>query len=153
MNESKTQPPAEGVITSPPATCSAAAQYLYMVAAKKSAKHCKGLIPWERVNLATRTGFKRLARWFISQGIQLPPKEPGRDESECAPYWLCYALAQYVCDLNIACEREPCSCDQSSLCITEWCEPCAAKAWLQEQKRLSAPLPPNDPSSPHCRRA
>ena len=59
----------------PPATCSAAAEYLYLVAAKKTAKHCKGLIPWERVNLATRTGFGRLARWVISQGIQLPPND------------------------------------------------------------------------------
>ena len=49
------------------------AEYLYMIAAKKTAKHCKGLIPWERVNLATRTGFGRLARWVISQGIQPPP--------------------------------------------------------------------------------
>jgi len=58
-----------------PRNCSAAAEYLYLVAAKKTAKHCKGLIPWERVNLATRTGFGRLARWVISQGIQLPPNE------------------------------------------------------------------------------
>lgn len=57
------------------ATGSAAAEYLYMVAAKKSAKHCKGLIPWERVNCATRTGFKRLAKWVKSQGIQLPPNK------------------------------------------------------------------------------
>lgn len=61
------------------------------------------------------------------------------DES---PYWLLRSLAQYVSDLNIACEREPCACSQSSLCITEWCEPCAAQAWLNEQKRLEA-LPPN----------
>lgn len=70
-------------------------------------------------------------------------KEPERDESDSAPYWLCYALAEYVCAINETCEREPTSCAESSLCITEWCAPCAALAWLNEQKRLSAPLPPN----------
>lgn len=58
--------------------------------------------------------------------------KPGDNESD---YWLLRSLAQYVSDLNIACEREPVSCDQSSLCITEWCEPCAVKAWLANQRR------------------
>jgi len=71
-------------------------------------------------------------------------KEPERDESDCAPYWLCYGMAGYFED--VPCERAMQGgdeCHNSADCITEWCVPCAAKAWLQEQKRLSAPLPPN----------
>lgn len=63
----------------------------------------------------------------------------GSASEDETPYWLLRSLAQYVSDLNIACEREPCSCDQSSLCITEWCEPCAAKAWLENEKTKEKP--------------
>lgn len=79
-----------------------------------------------------------------------PACHTDRDKSELSPapgsaseddnYWLLRSLAQYVCDLNIACEREPCSCDQSSLCITEWCEPCAAKAWLESEQEKEKPV-------------
>ena len=51
------------------------AEYLYLVAAKKTHSKCKSLIPWERVNTATRTGFRRLARWAINHGIKNPSNE------------------------------------------------------------------------------
>jgi hypothetical protein len=74
-------------------------------------------------------------------------KEPERDESDCAPYWLCRGMAQYIVEIyDETCERAAVGgelCHNTSDCITEWCVPCAAKAWLEEQIRLEKPLPPN----------
>ena len=69
------------------------------------------------------------------------------DHSECAPYWLCRSMAQYLVEVGEPCERVMSggdTCVNSSDCITEWCAPCAAKAWLDEQKRLEAPMPQNE---------
>jgi hypothetical protein len=70
-----------------------------------------------------------------------------RDESDCAPYWLCRGMAEYIIEIyDETCERAAVGgelCHNTSDCITEWCVPCAAKAWLKEQIRLEKPLPPN----------
>lgn len=52
-------------------------------------------------------------------------------------YWLCRMMAADA-------EQELCkngtdtSCDQTSLCVTEYCIPCAARAWMNDQRRLEA---------------
>lgn len=71
-------------------------------------------------------------------------EESELDETDCAPYWLCYGMAQYLVEIGEPCERAATGgelCHNTSDCITEWCAPCAAKAWLDEQKRLSAAIP------------
>lgn len=62
-----------------------------------------------------------------------PEQEDGGD------YWLLRTLANFMVNHHHECDREP-SCDQSGDCITEWCEQCAAKAWLRDVKaREQAP--------------
>lgn len=70
-------------------------------------------------------------------GAAPPAKLTAADPTESAPYWLCYSLAERVSD---ECERAATiPCNDSSLCITEWCPPCAASAWLLEQSIAAAP--------------
>lgn len=82
-----------------------------------------------------RLGWGSSDKWPVDGSIVLwaCAAEKVLDERD-AESWLLRSLAQYVSDLNIACEREPVSCNQSGICITEWCEPCAAKAWLENQR-------------------
>lgn len=59
---------------------------------------------------------------------------------ECAPYWLCYGMALYLKEIGEGCERQATGgeeCHNTSDCITEWCAPCAGKAWLSQQKSHS----------------
>lgn len=81
-------------------------------------------------------------------GSAATPEQPERDENDCAPYWLCRGMAEYIVELyGETCKRSATGgelCHNTADCITEWCVPCAAKAWLEEQKRLEKPLPPND---------
>lgn len=68
------------------------------------------------------------------------PDSSGSAE-DAAPYWLLRALAEHVAAQDFQCNRQPCSCDQSSDCITEWCVHCAARAWLEGEKLKERPLP------------
>lgn len=68
------------------------------------------------------------------------------DNSDSAPYWLCYGMAQYLTEIAEPCERAATGgelCANTDDCITEWCAPCAAKAWLQQEQVRSRPLPLN----------
>jgi hypothetical protein len=63
-----------------------------------------------------------------------------KELAESAPYWLCYSIANYI-------KREPCQrkgdteCKHTGDCLTEWCAPCAAKAWMKERRRLARQKP------------
>lgn len=70
-----------------------------------------------------------------------------RVENEDAPYWLLRTLAERLTEAFGVCDRQLQSggaikCAESSDCITEWCAPCAARGWLNEQKEKEKPLPP-----------
>jgi hypothetical protein len=55
-------------------------------------------------------------------------------EAESAPYWLCTALADHVVSGGASsCDREGIDCDDTELCVSEYCAPCAAKWWLDKQ--------------------
>ena len=73
---------------------------------------------------------------------ELAAAQGSADPTDSAPYWLCYGMAEWLGKCGLECERRgDIPCPQTSDCITEWCIPCAAKAWLDEQKRLSQVQP------------
>ena len=58
---------------------------------------------------------------------RLTAKQKQRDED--LPYWQFHAMADALKELP--CEvSESYPCSSSGDCITEWCNPCAAKAWF-----------------------
>jgi len=68
---------------------------------------------------------------------------PGSDDgTDCAPYWLCRGMAQMIVAEGRPCQR--CgfiTCKNTDDCITEWCLPCAAKAWLEGEQAKERPHP------------
>jgi len=65
-------------------------------------------------------------------------------DEESRPYWLWRAMLE-------ECARHGCHrpaddrCEGSGLCITEWCVPCAAKAFLAREKAGEEPPPAEEP--------
>ena len=59
-------------------------------------------------------------------------------------YWLSRGMAEYIVEIyGETCERSATGgelCHNTADCITEWCVPCAASAWLKQQKMLEAPI-------------
>ena len=56
---------------------------------------------------------------------------------DVAPYWLCWAMAEKL--EHVECEREDDECRNSPDCITEWCAPCAGRAWLNGEREKMRP--------------
>jgi hypothetical protein len=90
---------------------------------------------------------------LTAENDELHKKVAAYDDGDCAPYWLCRAMAEAIVDCKLDCERAATGgelCHNTDDCITEWCVPCAAKAWLEEQQRQEALLPPNDQKLSHA---
>lgn len=51
--------------------------------------------------------------------------------AEITPYWLLYSLAWDAKDRQCECDPQH-TCQQTDLCVTEYCVPCAARAWLEQ---------------------
>lgn len=81
-------------------------------------------------------GFKRIP--WNTRAVSGEHSDQGGDATNGAPYWLCRGLAADAEHQDCANGTDT-SCDQTSLCITEYCMPCAAKAWMNDQRKLEAP--------------
>jgi len=61
------------------------------------------------------------------------------------PYWLFRGMAARL-------EKQECDhqtdtdCNQADLCVTEWCLPCAASAWMDETREAEKLPLPEDPT-------
>ena len=56
------------------------------------------------------------------------------------PYWMWHGLLSIV--INHDCEIDDDGCENTGDCITEWCIPCAARAfWSELHKSKPAPTP------------
>lgn len=57
------------------------------------------------------------------------------------PYWQFRSMAERLavmpCEGHEFGDDDPCA--DTGLCITEWCAPCAASAWVAETKKAEAP--------------
>lgn len=59
------------------------------------------------------------------------------------PYWMLHGLLSIV--INRDCEIDDDGCENTGDCITEWCIPCAARAfWSELHKSKPAPTPGED---------
>lgn len=68
------------------------------------------------------------------------------EANDKADYWLAHMLAEYVVRHNEGCELESMTdFTERQLCVTEYCAPCAARWWLDEQAKLaSQPAPSSE---------
>lgn len=56
------------------------------------------------------------------------------------PFWQFHSMASRLA--SMPCEHKSYSqCSETDLCITEWCEPCAAKAWMRQHEQACTPTP------------
>lgn len=51
------------------------------------------------------------------------------------PYWMWQAMIEHISAVAKGCERGAPRCADSGDCITEWCVPCAAQAYMQACKQ------------------
>lgn len=66
-------------------------------------------------------------------------REAWNQRENDAPYWLLRSACERLIESIGVCDRQlsdggNIKCHESSDCITEWCAPCAARAWLNGEK-------------------
>lgn len=58
------------------------------------------------------------------------------EADEERPFWLLHALLDFAA-LHPCARSEEHPCAQTDDCVTEWCAPCAARAWVAKEKERS----------------